>query len=168
MTENHARLSPALVETIAGLSAGTISTLAVHPLDVIKTRLQSSSASSLPPKYKMLTIGSSSQHIKRPHRPSKHPPLPTRQRTSCTELIQRSYTQPNRQCQFLGYILLLQIYYRKPASAVSQSLTSWQWGREREEGGIESTGLLPGVWDFWSNYYDEHKSDMGVEDEDAE
>jgi Mitochondrial carrier protein len=41
MNENHARLSPALVETIAGLSAGTISTLAVHPLDVIKTRLQS-------------------------------------------------------------------------------------------------------------------------------
>lgn len=41
MTENHARISPALVETIAGLSAGTMSTLAVHPLDVIKTRLQS-------------------------------------------------------------------------------------------------------------------------------
>ncbi|KAF8859644.1 mitochondrial carrier [Acephala macrosclerotiorum] len=40
MNENHARISPALVETIAGLSAGTISTLAVHPLDVIKTRLQ--------------------------------------------------------------------------------------------------------------------------------
>ncbi|TVY67538.1 Mitochondrial FAD carrier protein FLX1 [Lachnellula suecica] len=40
MNDNHARLSPALVETIAGLSAGTISTLAVHPLDVIKTRLQ--------------------------------------------------------------------------------------------------------------------------------
>jgi solute carrier family 25 folate transporter 32 len=44
MNENHARLSPALVETIAGLSAGTISTLAVHPLDVIKTRLQSISS----------------------------------------------------------------------------------------------------------------------------
>lgn len=41
MTDNHARLSPALVETIAGLSAGTATTLAVHPLDVIKTRLQS-------------------------------------------------------------------------------------------------------------------------------
>ncbi|TVY26123.1 Mitochondrial FAD carrier protein [Lachnellula hyalina] len=44
MTDNHARFSPALVETIAGLSAGTVSTLAVHPLDVIKTRLQSSSS----------------------------------------------------------------------------------------------------------------------------
>lgn len=41
MSDNHARLSPALVETIAGLAAGTASTLAVHPLDVIKTRLQS-------------------------------------------------------------------------------------------------------------------------------
>ena len=41
MNENHVRLSPALVETIAGLSAGTISTLVVHPLDVVKTRLQS-------------------------------------------------------------------------------------------------------------------------------
>lgn len=41
MPDNHARLSPALVETIAGLSAGTISTLVVHPLDVVKTRLQS-------------------------------------------------------------------------------------------------------------------------------
>ncbi|KAM3082221.1 mitochondrial FAD carrier protein flx1 [Clarireedia jacksonii] len=40
MTDNHARASPALVETVAGLSAGTISTLVVHPLDVIKTRLQ--------------------------------------------------------------------------------------------------------------------------------
>lgn len=49
MTENHAHFSPALVETIAGLSAGTVSTLAVHPLDVIKTRLQSSyPSSSLP------------------------------------------------------------------------------------------------------------------------
>ncbi|KFY12437.1 hypothetical protein V492_03879 [Pseudogymnoascus sp. VKM F-4246] len=40
MNENHARLSPALVETCAGLSAGAISTLVVHPLDIIKTRLQ--------------------------------------------------------------------------------------------------------------------------------
>jgi len=46
MTESHARFSPALVESIAGLSAGTISTLAVHPLDVIKTRLQSNSSVS--------------------------------------------------------------------------------------------------------------------------
>lgn len=40
MTENHARLSPELVETIAGLSAGALATPVVHPLDVIKTRLQ--------------------------------------------------------------------------------------------------------------------------------
>ena len=44
MTDHHARLSPALVETIAGLSAGTCATLAAHPLDVIKTRLQSTAS----------------------------------------------------------------------------------------------------------------------------
>lgn len=35
------RLSPALVESIAGLSAGSIATLVVHPLDIVKTRMQS-------------------------------------------------------------------------------------------------------------------------------
>lgn len=33
-------LSPSLVETLAGFSAGIISTLVVHPFDVVKTRLQ--------------------------------------------------------------------------------------------------------------------------------
>lgn len=61
MTENHARLSPALVETIAGLSAGTISTLSVHPLDVIKTRLQSTFVPQLP-KF-LLTSPSSTEHL---------------------------------------------------------------------------------------------------------
>jgi len=42
MQESHG-LSPSLVETIAGFSAGVISTLAVHPLDIVKTRLQGSS-----------------------------------------------------------------------------------------------------------------------------
>ncbi|KAI1391237.1 mitochondrial carrier [Hypoxylon trugodes] len=40
MTHNHAGLSPASVETIAGLSAGSIATLVVHPLDIVKTRMQ--------------------------------------------------------------------------------------------------------------------------------
>ncbi|KIV91064.1 hypothetical protein PV10_05649 [Exophiala mesophila] len=33
-------LSPATIETISGLSAGLVSTVIVHPLDIIKTRLQ--------------------------------------------------------------------------------------------------------------------------------
>ncbi|KAI2641893.1 mitochondrial carrier [Hypomontagnella submonticulosa] len=40
MPQNNAGLSPASVETIAGLSAGTIATLVVHPLDIVKTRMQ--------------------------------------------------------------------------------------------------------------------------------
>ncbi|KAI1802283.1 mitochondrial carrier [Daldinia bambusicola] len=40
MPQNHAGLSPASVETIAGLSAGSIATLVVHPLDIVKTRMQ--------------------------------------------------------------------------------------------------------------------------------
>ncbi|GAH66791.1 unnamed protein product, partial [marine sediment metagenome] len=39
----HAGLSPAAVESIAGLSAGVISTLVVHPLDIVKTRMQRTS-----------------------------------------------------------------------------------------------------------------------------
>jgi hypothetical protein len=41
MNENYA-LSPSLIETIAGFTAGIISTLVVHPLDIVKTRLQGS------------------------------------------------------------------------------------------------------------------------------
>ncbi|KAF5249937.1 hypothetical protein FANTH_4800 [Fusarium anthophilum] len=37
---DHAGLSPAAIESIAGLSAGTVATLTVHPLDVVKTRMQ--------------------------------------------------------------------------------------------------------------------------------
>ena len=33
-------LSPSLIEGVAGFTAGVASTLAAHPLDVIKTRLQ--------------------------------------------------------------------------------------------------------------------------------
>ncbi|KAI2623357.1 mitochondrial carrier [Hypoxylon sp. NC1633] len=40
MTQEHAGLSPAFVETVAGLSAGSIATLVVHPLDIVKTRMQ--------------------------------------------------------------------------------------------------------------------------------
>jgi hypothetical protein len=32
--------SPSVVETVAGFTAGIVSTLSLHPLDLIKTRLQ--------------------------------------------------------------------------------------------------------------------------------
>jgi solute carrier family 25 (mitochondrial folate transporter), member 32 len=34
-------LPPTAVETIAGLSGGFVATLSVHPLDIVKTRMQS-------------------------------------------------------------------------------------------------------------------------------
>lgn len=37
-----AGLSVAQVESIAGLTAGSVATLVVHPLDIVKTRMQSS------------------------------------------------------------------------------------------------------------------------------
>ncbi|PHH60434.1 hypothetical protein CDD81_1678 [Ophiocordyceps australis] len=37
---SHAGLSPATVEAVAGLSAGSAATLALHPLDIVKTRMQ--------------------------------------------------------------------------------------------------------------------------------
>ncbi|SZF01636.1 unnamed protein product [Blumeria hordei] len=40
MPYHHARLSTAQVEAVAGLLAGSTATLVVHPLDVIKTRIQ--------------------------------------------------------------------------------------------------------------------------------
>lgn len=43
----HAGVSPALIETIAGLLAGSLATLVVHPLDIVKTRMQSESWPSL-------------------------------------------------------------------------------------------------------------------------
>lgn len=39
-TQQRQRISPGTVETIAGLSAGLASTIIVHPLDIIKTRMQ--------------------------------------------------------------------------------------------------------------------------------
>ena len=37
-TDHH--LSPSVIDSTAGFTAGVVSTLAVHPFDVVKTRLQ--------------------------------------------------------------------------------------------------------------------------------
>lgn len=42
-------LSPSLVESVAGFTAGVVSTLVVHPFDVVKTRLQIESQSKTRP-----------------------------------------------------------------------------------------------------------------------
>ncbi|KAH8205093.1 hypothetical protein TruAng_000816 [Truncatella angustata] len=55
MTQNHAGLSPALVETISGLTAGSVATLVVHPLDIVKTRMQLH-RSSAPTSASLTTI----------------------------------------------------------------------------------------------------------------
>lgn len=46
----HVGISPALVETMAGLSAGSIATLTVHPLDIVKTRMQIHRSTTSPTK----------------------------------------------------------------------------------------------------------------------
>lgn len=40
-SHNNTGLSTGTVESVAGLSAGAVSTLVVHPLDLVKTRMQS-------------------------------------------------------------------------------------------------------------------------------
>ncbi|KAJ5033440.1 uncharacterized protein L3040_008555 [Drepanopeziza brunnea f. sp. 'multigermtubi'] len=55
MSDNHARASPT-VEAIAGFTAGVATTVAVHPLDVIKTRLQIQRKASSPTATSALTI----------------------------------------------------------------------------------------------------------------
>ena len=48
MTETKdAGLPPAFVETVAGLSAGSTATLIVHPLDIVKTRMQGKTGAPL-------------------------------------------------------------------------------------------------------------------------
>ncbi|ROT39172.1 mitochondrial carrier [Sodiomyces alkalinus F11] len=53
---SHGGLSPALVESVAGLSAGAVATLIVHPLDIVKTRMQIHRSSAGGPQIPPTTI----------------------------------------------------------------------------------------------------------------
>ena len=67
-SHNHAGVSPAVVESVAGLSAGAVSTLVVHPLDIVKTRMQSMSRRKEKKRKK------SPKPVHFPH--SRAPPMP--------------------------------------------------------------------------------------------
>ncbi|EEY14060.1 solute carrier family 25 member 36 [Verticillium alfalfae VaMs.102] len=63
---NDAGLSPAVVESIAGLSAGSVATLVVHPLDIVKTRMQIH-RSSTAPKQPLTTMSLIRSLTQNPH-----------------------------------------------------------------------------------------------------
>ncbi|KAF3356445.1 hypothetical protein VdG1_03725 [Verticillium dahliae VDG1] len=63
---NDAGLSPAVVESIAGLSAGSVATLVVHPLDIVKTRMQIH-RSSTAPKHTLTTMSLIRSLTQNPH-----------------------------------------------------------------------------------------------------
>jgi len=122
MNDNHARLSPALVETIAGLAAGTASTLAVHPLDVIKTRLQSTSTINSKSKIAAPAdqIRSSPQHICYSNQQSHCPPLFDAKKPSDRVPLPWPDAQSSWQCKLMGNLLLFQIQNRNPATPLPQ------------------------------------------------
>ncbi|KAJ2901935.1 mitochondrial folate carrier protein [Zalerion maritima] len=55
-THGRARLSPAVVETIAGVTAGSAATLVVHPLDIVKTRMQIHRSQATPGSAPLSTL----------------------------------------------------------------------------------------------------------------
>ncbi|KAM0332935.1 hypothetical protein ACHAQA_001591 [Verticillium albo-atrum] len=63
---NDAGLSPALIESIAGLSAGSVATLVVHPLDIVKTRMQIH-RSTTAPKQPLTTMSLIRSLTQNPH-----------------------------------------------------------------------------------------------------
>ena len=77
-------LSPSFVETIAGFTAGIVSTLCLHPLDLIKTRLQGMNSIFL-----LLTTQAKQSMIQLIE--PRHPPeLVVPSESSATSLIMRA------------------------------------------------------------------------------
>lgn len=138
----HAGVSPAAAETIAGLSAGTVATLVVHPLDIVKTRMQSKWTAQHPaapeteeaegegveeaPEIAAIANARFSHSISQlarlfsPAHQHRPPPIPHVQRAPDRLAVPRPYPEPCRQRLQLGHVFLPQVTSRDPAATLDR------------------------------------------------